>query len=135
MSLRSKVMAWGTVADHAELEKAIRQIREGDPDQQPTVKAYALPGREVRTLLYMRSVLTELVPSAAISVDGRGGSIVASATPEDHEKLKQAIDEIVKLDSSDSFQLEVYSCQRITAAQASAALRPIVPDAQIDGRR
>ncbi|MFW6170967.1 MAG: secretin N-terminal domain-containing protein, partial [Planctomycetota bacterium] len=36
----NKLFAWGTVRDHEALEKAVEQVREGDPDEKPVIKAY-----------------------------------------------------------------------------------------------
>jgi len=65
----NKIIAWGTGRDHEALGKALEQMRREDPEDQPVIKAYSLPGREVRALLYMRSVLLEVVPDAAITID------------------------------------------------------------------
>lgn len=125
------IMAWGTVRDHEVLKKALEQIRNGDPEQKTIVRAYPMPGREIRSLIYMRGVLLELVPEAAITIDGRGGSIVVAATAKDHEKLKEAIDEIVKLDSQDQYELEIYTLDKLTATQVRQALDSVVPAAEI----
>ncbi len=126
-----KLMALGTSRDHDVLAKAIEQVRSGDAEDRPFVRAYPLEGRDVSALIYMRIVLLQMVPDAAITVDPRGNSIVASATAEDHKRLKEAIDEIVKLDSNDNMKLETYSLDKLTAAQVTQTLRPIVPSAQI----
>ena len=39
-----KLIAWGAVRDHEVLEKAIEQVRSGDPTQQPIIKAYPMEG-------------------------------------------------------------------------------------------
>ncbi|MFO7901534.1 MAG: secretin N-terminal domain-containing protein, partial [Pirellulaceae bacterium] len=127
----NKLFAWGTVRDHEALEKAIEQVREEDPAEKPVIKAYPMEGRELRSLIYMRTVLLDLVPDAAITIDPRGGSIVASATVEDHEKLKEAIDDIVKLDKNAAFQLETYPLTKLTTEQATETLEQVVPEARI----
>ncbi len=126
-----KVVASGTLRDHEVLAKAIEQFRNVDPADQPIVKAYAMEGRSTTSLFYMRNVLAEVVPKAVITIDPRGGSIVASASEADHTKLKEAIDEVVKLNRATNLQLETYTLDKITATQALATLTQIVPDAKI----
>ncbi len=126
-----KVVASGTIRDHESLAKAIEQFREVDPAERPIVKAYAMQGRSTTSLFYMRSVLAEVVPEAVITIDPRGGSIVASGSAEDHEKLKAAIEEVVKLDQASNLQLETYTTDKITATQAITTLTQVVPDAKI----
>ena len=72
----------------------------------------------------MRGVLLEVVPDAAITIDPRGGSIVASATEEDHKKLKEAIDEIVRLNVNDSMTLETYSLDKLNATEVDRDASP-----------
>ncbi len=126
-----KLMALGSIRDHEVLAKAVDQACNGDAEDRPFVRAYPLEGRDVRALIYMRVVLLGMVPDAAITVDPRGSSIVASATAEDHKKLKEAIDEIVRLDSNENMKLETYTLDKLTAAQVTLTLQPIVPSAQI----
>ncbi len=126
-----KIIASGTLRDHELLAKALEQFRNGDPAQRPVVKAYPMEGRSTTSLFYMRSVLQNVVPDAVITIDPRGGSIVASASEQDHEKLKQAIDEVVKLNRADKLQLETYTLDKVQAQQVIATLAQIVPDAKI----
>ena len=58
-------------------------------------------------------------------------ALLPRARKTDHRKLKEAIDEIVKLDRSADYQLETYALDKLTATQAITTLRPIVPDAEI----
>ena len=126
-----KVIAYGTLADHAELEKALEQFRTGDPAERPTVVVYPVEGRTVDGLAQLRSVITQVVPEAVIGIDARGGSIIVSAQEEDHQEIKAAIAQVVAMDREAESRLETYTLDKLKSTPTLATLRLIAPTAQM----
>ena len=126
-----KLIAWGTVADHAVLAKALEQFRTGDPAQRPTVVVYPVEGRTADGLSQLRSVLLQVVPEAVLGIDARGGAIVASAREADHKAIRATIEQVVAMDREAELRLETYTLDKIKSAPALAMLRLIAPTAQM----
>ena len=126
-----RIIAWGTVADHEILEKAIEQFRSGEPGQRPVVRTYSVEGRDTTTLYQMRSVLLQLVPEAVIAIDPRGGSIVVSAREADQQAIGASINQLIEMDQAANQRLETYTLRRLKATQMITALQPLAPTARI----
>ncbi|MCU0960950.1 MAG: hypothetical protein MUF48_12670, partial [Pirellulaceae bacterium] len=122
-----KIIAWGTVADHEVLSRALEQFREGDPERRPVVKIYPLEGRDYTTLYQLRSVLMQVVPEAVIGVDSRGGAIIVSARAADQTAVETAIKQMVDMDQLTELRLETYTLDKLKATPTLTTLRLLAP--------
>lgn len=65
-------------------------------------------------------ILSERFPGASFQSDTTARSIVAEATPDEHEQIAQLIEQLQKGSSSLPYQVEVYPLGDATTAQASS---------------
>jgi type II secretory pathway component GspD/PulD (secretin) len=84
-----RLIAWATPADHEAIKKSVDEIQAGAA--QLTSQVYRLRYGDPKTAL---TVLTPLVPAAKMAVDADEGTLVVSALPEDHQKIKATIDQM-----------------------------------------
>jgi len=95
-SERNSLIVWADAKHHEAINKTIEEFIEGlEGTQETTSQVYRFQLADPATAL---SVLQSLVPSARLALDQNTQSIVASALPEDHEKIQATIDEMERED-------------------------------------
>lgn len=122
-----KILASGTADDHEVLEKALAQFRVTDPAMRPVVKIYPLKGQDPTSAAQIRSVLLQVVPTAVIGIDSRGGSLAIAAKEEDHVRIQETMDELVAVTDQSKLKFESYTLDKIKAPTAILALSVIAP--------
>ena len=95
-SERNSLIVWADAKHHEAINKTIEQFIEGlEGTQEMTSQVYRFQLADPAVAL---SVLQTLVPSARLALDENTQSIVASALPEDHDKIRATIQEMERED-------------------------------------
>ncbi len=117
-SERNSLIVWADPKHHEMIDKTVREFMEGlEGTQEMSSVVYRFQLADPSAAL---SVLQTLVPSARLALDPNTQSIVASALPEDHAKIKATIDEMEREDAEG--QRPVLRVHRVTAGSASNVL-------------
>ncbi|MBN2295545.1 MAG: hypothetical protein JXM70_24155, partial [Pirellulales bacterium] len=103
-----QLTAWATPADHKKIAQIVEQMTK---IREPVTHVYYFRTANPRTAM---TVLTELVPTAKMAVNVENHSLAVSAPPEDHEKIKAAVEQIDR--EGDSDQAPKLEAHRITSA-------------------
>ncbi|MBM4074370.1 MAG: hypothetical protein FJ267_01845, partial [Planctomycetes bacterium] len=75
-------------------------------------------------------VLTRLVPEAKIAADDKGGTLAATASDVDQERIQTVVEQMEDSESSDE-TTEIYRFERVSAATVQATFRTLAPEAKI----
>ncbi|HUT95809.1 MAG TPA: secretin N-terminal domain-containing protein [Thermoguttaceae bacterium] len=95
-SERNSLVVWADAKHHEAINKTIEEFIEGlEGTQEMTSQVYRFQLADPAVAL---SVLQTLVPSARLALDENTQSIVASALPEDHDKIRATIQEMERED-------------------------------------
>jgi len=113
-----RLIAWATPADHEAIQKAVDEIGAGAA--QMTSQVYRLRYGDPQTAL---TVLQALVPLAKMAIDTREGTLVASALPEDHLKIKATIEQMDTEDADG--QRPALKIHRVTIGSVSNVYRSL----------
>ncbi len=96
---RDRLLVWAEPKQQEAIRKTIEQFqKETAKAGEPTAQVYRFQWADPRAAY---SVLGTLVPSAEIALDTGANSLVVSATPEDHARIKATIDEMEKQGSGE----------------------------------
>lgn len=122
--------AWGTPADHEIIRATVEQMdNKLPPEKTPAVVVYPLRRANGATSL---NVLQSLVPTARVAIDANTGSVVAWATPKDHEALQRAIEQMEAQPSAELQRtLTVYPIGDADPSSLVALLQNAVKDARV----
>jgi type II secretory pathway component GspD/PulD (secretin) len=125
-----KVLAWASKTDHEVIAKAIEQLQAAPDDKdKPRLVVYPRGDADPQTIVQM---LTSLVPTARLAVDAQTGGLAAWAAPEDHETIREAIEEMSKEEvTAAKPATKVYALKHITAEAALRVLASAVPTAKL----
>ncbi|MBI3836464.1 MAG: hypothetical protein HY288_00845 [Planctomycetia bacterium] len=94
------IVAWARKADHALIAPALERMQpNSDPKRRPHVVAYAVGASDPNTL---SPLITALVPTARVVPNAKNGTLAVWASPEDHETIRLAIEEMTKNGALDS---------------------------------
>ena len=105
----------GAKADHAAIKAAVDELSKV---QAPLSLVYHFRTADPKTAA---TVLASLVPRAQIAVDVTSRTLVASATPEDHAKIKTTVEEMDRSDTgSEAPRLQVH---RVISADAGSLVK------------
>ncbi|NLZ02432.1 MAG: hypothetical protein GXY25_18095, partial [Pirellulaceae bacterium] len=117
---RQCLIVWSDKRYAAAIQRTVEEYTATVP---PVVKPTAVVYRfEEADSLTAFNVVRTLVPEAMIAIDYRTGAIVATALPEDHEKIRSAIEEMNRDAIEKAPRLQVH---RITSADPNNVLTTI----------
>jgi type II secretory pathway component GspD/PulD (secretin) len=88
-----RLIAWARPADHERIKRAVEEISEGAGEV--STRVYRFRYADPTAAL---SVLGTLVPTAKMAVDRNEQTLVVSAVPEDHDRIRAAVE---AMDSED----------------------------------
>lgn len=114
-----RLIAWATPADHEAIQRAVGEIVTGAA--QMTSQVYRLRYGDPQTAL---TVLQALVPQAKMAVDAKEGALVASAVPEDQQKIKATIEQM-DVEDADG-QRPTLKIHRIAIGSVTNAFRSLM---------
>jgi type II secretory pathway component GspD/PulD (secretin) len=129
---RSRLLVWADPKRQEVLKQMIEQYsKELGKAEEPTSKVYPFRVADPRAA---QLVLTSLVPTAQIAIDMSTRSLVVSAMPEDHAKIKATVDEMDREDSSSAPRLVIHRVVASDAPRLFIVLRALFrlrPDVQL----
>ena len=124
-----RVVVWARADDHKAIAQSIEEISKG---AELSAQVYRLESAAPSSAY---TILSTLVPNALIALDTSNRSLVVSATPEDHKKIKATIDQMEAGDEKGREQrLEVHPCKAIDPAEMVTVLQGVFrlrPDVQL----
>jgi type II secretory pathway component GspD/PulD (secretin) len=85
------ILAWAMPWEHETITRVLTQLQEGAG--KPTLVVYPVVAGDPTSVM---TVIKALVPRAALTVDATTRSIAASATSQDHELIRSAVDQLGK---------------------------------------
>ena len=114
---RNRLLVWADTRHQQSMKQMIEQYtKELGKVQEPQSKVYTFKIADPRAAM---TVLSSLVPSAQIALDMSTRSLVVSAMPEDHAKIKATVEEMDREDSGGAPRLEIH---RVVASDAPRLL-------------
>ena len=106
-----QLTAWARPGDHKKIAQIVEQMTK---TRAPLMRVYYFRTADPRAAM---TVLTGLVPTAKMAVNMENRSLAVSARPDDHEKIKAAVEQIDREgDAEQALKLEAH---RITSADPS----------------
>ena len=120
------IVVWARKSDHAVIGAAIEQMQpNSDPKRRPHVVAYPVGASDPSTLY---PLINALVPTARVVPNAKNGTIAVWATPDDHQTIRGAIDEMTKNGALDSAaQVVVYPLKTAEPASVIGMLQTLFP--------
>ena len=89
---RECLIVWADKRYNEAIKRTVEEFKQVVPEiVEPTAVVYRFEKADIATAY---RILQTLVPEARIAYDARANSIVATAMPEDHEKIRQTIEEM-----------------------------------------
>lgn len=125
------LVAWARESDHDVIRRTVEGLQPSVPaEERPTVVVYQVPKADPVPLVDM---LQAVVPQARLSADRSSESIAAWATPEEHEIIRSAVEQLEgTLPPDKAPQVVVYPMSSNTAVVAAyRVLSSVVPDARL----
>ncbi len=125
-----KLIAWGTPAEHVQLQTVLEKLGQGDsPANTRQIEVYHLTKVDPDTTL---TLLQNLLPRAQLSVDTQTRKLVAVAVPADQRVIKTTLEQLQPdKPGPDAPELRSYSFSRALASSVTTALSGLVPNAQV----
>ena len=88
------ILAWGRQSDHDLIQKMLKQMQEGaGGERKPRLVVYPVPQGDATSISLM---LKSLVPKAHLAADTAASALAATATPQDHELIRSAIEQMTQ---------------------------------------
>ncbi len=124
------ILAWGPQAELDKIAPALEQMQaKGDPKLRSRIVSYSTAPSDPATLY---PLIGALVPTARVVPNAKAGSIAVWATPEEHETIRAAIDEMTsKGTDANAPKVVVYTLKSTSAANVVSALTTAVPEARL----
>ncbi len=123
----NQLVAWARPRDHEQIKELIDQL--SDEENAPKALVYDTGNVSAITVT---SSLRRIVPEAVVTPGATPSQLVIWAAPQDHDKVKEVVDQMTSADSPDLMPTAVtYSLEHINTTTASQLLRLAVPQAQI----
>jgi type II secretory pathway component GspD/PulD (secretin) len=114
--------------EHKQIAAAVEEIDKEDPATAAKLATYSA-GRVDPTTL--RTLLIQLVPNATVTADLRSRTVLALATPKEHEAIRGAVEKLSEAEAPDTAPVTASYVVRVTgAAAASRLLTAALPEAQ-----
>jgi type II secretory pathway component GspD/PulD (secretin) len=126
-STNNQLLVTGSVKEHQQLQAALDRLFSSTGSEELEVQTYTVPFGDLTTL---PSILLQLAPKALISTDATNRAIVAWATATQHQKIKQAIDQLSQT-AEGRQELQVYAVPVNRSATIRLALVATFPTASI----
>ncbi|TVS15427.1 MAG: hypothetical protein EA424_16080, partial [Planctomycetaceae bacterium] len=128
-----RLTAWASPAEQATIQDIIEQIDvEGDPEASYSVAIYRLEGMSTRALYFAGTFLASAVPQARFTPGSEEGQLVAWATANDHRQIERLVEQMTAAPPEEmARQVEVYSLEHITGADAVSVLTAALPRATL----
>jgi len=124
-----RLTAVASAEDHEAIKKIIETIDvAGEVDSAAKVAIYTVKGLDSRRGYYKIRFLTNAFPKASFTSGGEPDEIVAWATPKEHERIKEIIEQLGREEAS---EIVVYSLKNTSGTNASNVLQRAVPRAEI----
>jgi type II secretory pathway component GspD/PulD (secretin) len=123
------IVAWATPADQEKIRSTIEGLDAETSAEGRKVAVYHARDTDAATLL---TVLQSAVPDGRYTADTRNGSVIAFARPEQHETLRQAVEQMVQTEGLENKRTaKVYRFRAADATAAYQVLRYLVPYAYL----
>jgi len=117
-------------ADHEKIEATLKQMDHADENgQAPVLRSYPLASAEPSNALSMLQTLFATSPEVRLSIDVKTQTIVALASPAQHETIAKSIQEIEK--NAQGRVLAVYRFRSADPNAAATVLNTLTPKAQV----
>jgi type II secretory pathway component GspD/PulD (secretin) len=126
------LLAWAMPWEHETIDKILKQLQAGAEAQgKPKLVVYPVSEGDPAA---MATVLRALVSKAQVAVDDKTHSIAATATPQEHELIRAAVEQMSKKETPETARkMAVYSLKSASPTAAyytGVLLRSMFPDAQ-----
>ena len=117
------------------------QLKAGvGPEEQKRFEAYSIqgavgyetaPGGRLTTAATLMTGIQELVPGAKLMIDANSDKLIAWASPEEHEMLKAAVENLAPASGEDAPQLQVHMLKKRAPDNLVDGLKKLAPRAEI----
>ncbi len=87
----SRLVAWGTPANHARLNAALEKLSGGTPQTTPQIEVYPLTKADPAAA---QTLLQSLFPAAKLTIDPQTRSLVAIAIPADQQGIRATLEQL-----------------------------------------
>ncbi|MEZ6150263.1 MAG: secretin N-terminal domain-containing protein [Pirellulaceae bacterium] len=122
-----QVVVTGSLETQAQVKAAIDQIdRTGSVRQAAEIRSYDAGQLTASALL---TTLQAMWPSMQLTVDGVSNQVVASGTPEEHEQLEAAFEQLTSAPGGDAQLAKTYSVPFGEMSTLSSLLKQLAPRA------
>jgi len=123
------IAVWATAEDHETIRGAIEEMTSKKSDAaMSTVVSYPVGSGDPATLY---PLVAALVPTARVVPNVKNGTIAVWATPEEHETIRGAIEEMAVKKSDSAAKVTVYTLKHVNGASILAALSVAAPEARL----
>jgi len=125
------LVIWASKAEHEKIAAAIRKLDAG-PDEKHRAKleTYPLGAADPDSVL---NFLRQAVPDARLSIDSGSGTLMAWATPKDHETIRTTVEKMVRAaETSGGSQVVVYDVKNLRANTLYPLVRQAFPQMQFN---
>jgi type II secretory pathway component GspD/PulD (secretin) len=122
-----QLSAFGTPAQHKAIEEVLAQMQADlPPERKPILENYEIKASELTTIV---SVLRAALPQVQMVPDTTRGRLVVWATPADHAKLKETLDQLASETGEDAQpRLATYPLSRPLTSTELTLLSTMAPD-------
>ena len=124
------ILAWGPQSELDKIAPALEQMQaKGDPKLRSRIVSYSTAPSDPATLY---PLVAALVPTARVVPNAKAGSIAVWATPDEHETIRAAIEEMTSKGTDANVpKVVVYTLKSTSAANLVSALTTAVPEARL----
>jgi type II secretory pathway component GspD/PulD (secretin) len=123
----NQILATGTVAEHQSLRDTLDRLTESDAAGAKSVKSFAVPVGDFRTL---PAVLAQLVPEAVISADELNRALLVWGTADHHGRVEQAIEQLTA-SAGEREQVMVFTLPADQVVATQTALITLFPTVRV----
>ncbi len=124
-SKNRKIVAMAAPGEHETIQRVIDEIESGSPlDADAKFDVHPLGGADPSVVMQVLTNLLSKDSQAVLSTDARGEHLVAVATPEQHETIRDAIQRL----QTAARELEVFQLDVIEAQAAEVAIQRLFAD-------
>ena len=120
-----KIVAMAAPGEHETIQRVIDEIESGSPlDADAKFEVHPLGGADPSVVMQVLTNLLDKDSRAVLSTDARGEHLVAVATPEQHQTIRDAIERL----QTAARELEVFQLDVIEAQAAEVAIQRLFAD-------
>ncbi len=128
-TVNEQFLVIATAKDHAIIENVLKQVASETVNEQPALKSYPLQAKvDITTLT---TLLSGLVPKAAVTPDTVNRRLLITATVKDHAVITQVIEQVSKDTGGEVPELRFYPLDKTAGSSALTILQAMYPGAQI----